>query len=138
MKLKEIMSQNLQIVAPNTFLQEAAQRMREIDAGPMPVVENRKPIGILTDRDIVIRAVAEGKDSTKTKVSEIMTHEIISCSEDQEIEEGAQLMANKQVRRLMITNKNEELVGIVSLGDLATYINKSIAGETLEEISLKS
>ena len=125
-------------VPPQTNVIDALRLMASNNIGSVLVMENDTYLGIVTERDYSRKVVLQGKNSADTKVSEIMTREVISCSEDQEIEEGAQLMADKQVRRLMITNKNEELVGIVSLGDLATHLNKSIAGETLEEISLKS
>jgi CBS domain-containing protein len=136
MKLKDIMSRDLEFVDPNTSLQEAAKKMKDINAGPMPVVEDRKPLGILTDRDITIRAVAEGKDTRKTKVSEIMTQEVIACFEDQDVAEAAKIMGEKQVRRLMILDRNQKLVGIVSLGDIATFTkDKELAGGALEEVS---
>jgi CBS domain-containing protein len=136
MKLKDIMSRDLEFVDPKTSLQEAAKKMKDINAGPMPVVENQKPLGILTDRDITIRAVADGKDPRKTKVGEIMTQEVIACFEDQDVAEGAKIMGEKQVRRLMIVNRNQKLVGIVSLGNIATFTkDKELAGGALEEVS---
>lgn len=109
--------------------------MKALDVGSLPVSENRKLLGIITDRDITIWAVAEGHDPT-TRVSEAMTPELIYCFEDQSPEEAAQVMERHQIRRLPILSRSHELVGIVSLGDLAVrYRDDRLSGQVLEEVS---
>lgn len=136
MQVKNIMSRDLEVVSPQNSLREAAQKMKALDVGPVPVVENRRLVGILTDRDITLRAVAEGKNPLVAKVEEIMTREVISCFEDQEVEEAARLMGDNQIRRLMVLDHDKNLVGILSLGDIATQTGEqALAGEALEKVS---
>jgi CBS domain-containing protein len=118
-------------------LQEAAQMMRDLDVGPLPVCgDNDRLQGIITDRDIVVRAIADGRDPKKVRVQDVMSPNILYCFEDQGVDEAAQLMQGRQVRRLVVLNRDKRLVGIVSLGDLATKTrDKSMSGETLEQVS---
>lgn len=136
MQLKEVMTRDPECVAPDTTLQEAAQRMRDRDVGPLPVCENDRLVGILTDRDISVRAVAEGRDPRATEVREAMTPGIDYCFEDEDVSEAARIMKAKQIRRLAVLNRDKRLVGIVSLGDLAVKRgDEEQAGEALERIS---
>ena len=136
MKIKEIMSQNVEVIHPNSMLQEAASKMKTLDVGSLPVCDNRKLLGILTDRDITVRAVAEGRDPKSTMVSESMTSDIIYCFDDQDVKEAAKMMERHQVRRLPILDRSQQLVGIVSLGDIAVETdNEHMSGQVLEEIS---
>src|SRR5688572_12331812 len=121
MQLKDIMTPKPDCIRPDDTLQEAARRMRDLDVGPLPVCgDDDRLAGMITDRDITIRAVAEGKDPTTTRVREAMTEEIIYGFEDQDVQEAARTMQERQVRRLLVMNRDKRLVGIVSLGDLAT------------------
>ncbi len=136
MHLREIMTPSVETVRPDSPLREAAQKMKSLDVGSLPVCDNRKLLGILTDRDITIRAVAEGRDPAATKVKDTMTPELIYCFDDQSLEEAAQLMERHQIRRLPILDRSHDLVGIVSLGDLAVRNrNDRLSGEVLEEVS---
>jgi CBS domain-containing protein len=136
MKLKEIMSRDVEVVHPNSMLQEAAGKMKTLDVGSLPVCDNRKLVGILTDRDITVRAVAAGRDPRQTMVSDTMTPELIYCFEDQDVKEAAKMMERYQIRRLPILDRSQQLVGIVSLGDLAIETdNERMSGEVLEEVS---
>jgi CBS domain-containing protein len=136
MQIKEIMSRDVEVIHPNSMLQEAASKMKSLDVGSLPVCDNRKLLGILTDRDITVRAVAAGRDPKRTTVSDTMTPEIIYCFEDQGIEEAAKLMERHQIRRLPILDRSQQLVGIVSLGDLAIESgDEQLSGEVLEEVS---
>ncbi|MEW6296415.1 MAG: CBS domain-containing protein [Thermodesulfobacteriota bacterium] len=136
MQLKEIMTQGVDVISPDATLQEAAAKMKTLDVGPLPVCDGDRLVGMLTDRDIAVRAVAEGRDPTTTPVREVMTPEVIYCFEDQSVEEAAKLMEEKQIRRLPILNRNKWLVGIVSLGDLAVGTgDQQLAGEVLEQVS---
>jgi CBS domain-containing protein len=136
MQLKDIMTPGVEVITPEATIQEAAQKMSQLDVGPLPVCDGEQLVGMLTDRDITIRAVAEGCDPTTTPVHEAMTPEIVYCFEDQEVYEAARLMEQYQIRRLPILNRNKRLVGIVSLGDLAVSTgNARQAGEVLEQVS---
>jgi CBS domain-containing protein len=136
MRVHEVMTRGVECVSPDSTLQEAAAKMKSLDIGPLPVCDHDRLVGMLTDRDITVRATAEGEDPTVILVRDIMTPEVVYCFEDQLVTEAAQLMKEKQVRRLLVLNRDKRLVGIVSLGDLATETrDEELAGQTLEEIS---
>jgi len=126
----------VEYISPEINLKEAAQIMKDMDIGFLPVGENDRLVGMVTDRDIAIRAVAKGLDPNKTKIRDIMTKEVIYCFEDQPVEEAAAMMEEKQVRRLSVLNRNKRLVGICSLGDIAAINrNRKLSGEILESVS---
>jgi CBS domain-containing protein len=129
------MTRTVVSVTPDSTLQEAAAKMKSRDIGPLPVCEDGRVVGMLTDRDITIRATAEGESPTVVRVRNIMTPEVISCFEDQLVTDAALLMQEHQVRRLVVLDHDNRLVGIVSLGDLAVETGDEIAGQTLEEVS---
>ena len=134
MNIREVMTPNPQYVAPGDSIQNAARIMRDCDTGAVPVVENGRPVGIVTDRDIVIRAVADGGQLDRA-VREIVTTDVVFASPDMSTHEAADLMSEHQVRRLPVV-ENDRLVGIVSLGDLAVKEAKDKrVGDTLEHIS---
>jgi CBS domain-containing protein len=136
MQLRDIMTPGVEVIAPEATLQQAAQKMSRLDVGPLPVCDGEQLVGMLTDRDITVRAVAEGCDPTTTTVREAMTPDIVYCFEDQEVQEATSLMEQYQIRRLPILNRNKRLVGIVSLGDLAVNTkDPRQAGEVLEQVS---
>lgn len=117
-KLKDVMSKDVQVISPGATIMEAAQQMKKGNFGMMPVGEDDRMIGAISDRDIAIRGVADGKAST-TPVREIMTEGIFWASEDDSVEDAAQLMSKHQIRRLPIVNAEKRLVGIVALGNFA-------------------
>ena len=134
MKISEVMTPNPRSVQPSDSLQAAARIMREEDAGVVPVVENGRVMGVVTDRDIVIRAVADG--NFQAKVSDICSDDVVTCSAEMSTADAAELMSEHQVRRIPVVDGEERLVGIVSLGDLAVKEGRdSRMGETLEQIS---
>ena len=136
MKIKEIMSRDVQVIHPDSMIQEAAGKMKTLDIGSLPVCDNHRLLGVLTDRDITVRAVASGRDPGTTKVSDTMTPELIYCFEDENVKEAAKLMERHQIRRLPILNREKHLVGIVSLGDLALESgDDKMSGQVLEEVS---
>jgi len=136
MQVKDVMTKGAEVVRPDATLQEAANKMKSLDIGPLPVCDGDKIIGMLTDRDITVRATAEGLDPKQTRVREVMSKELITCLEDQDVKEAAELMQSKQIRRVPILNKDKRLVGMLSLGDLAHRTQDSkLAGKTLEEVS---
>lgn len=139
MQVQEIMSQNPEWVAPNDALCVAAEKMSRLSCGVIPVVENGTVRGIITDRDIVIRAVAKHKDPEKCLIKDFMSNSVASCHKNQSIEQVAKIMEERQIRRLPVIDQNNKLIGIVSLGDIATHINNfKLSGEILEKISEKT
>ena len=119
MKAQDVMTQDVEVVNPDTSLQDAARRMREEDVGSLPVGEGDELIGMITDRDIVINCVAEKQDLSNVTVREAMCSRVFYVFEDQSVDEVARNMKENQVRRLPVVNRDKRLVGIVSLGDLA-------------------
>jgi CBS domain-containing protein len=119
MKVSEAMTRDVRVASPGQTIQDAARMMATIDAGILPVGENDRLVGMITDRDIAIRAVAEGK-APQTKIREIMSEEVKYCFDDEDVDDVATNMADIQVRRLPVVNREKRLVGIISLGDLAT------------------
>jgi CBS domain-containing protein len=135
MKVSEIMTREVETVTPDTTLQEAAKLMARVDAGALPILENDRLSGIITDRDIAVRAVGEGRDPATTKVRDIMSAQVRHVAEDDNVEQVADLMAELQVRRLPVVNRERRVVGIVSLGDIAREKKPRTAGEALQGIS---
>ena len=134
MKVCDAMSRDVQVASPKQSIRDAAKMMAKIDAGVLPVGENDRLVGVITDRDIAIRAVAEGKAPT-TKVGDVMSHEVLYCFDDQDLEDIAQNMAEMKVRRMPVVNRDKRLVGIISLGDLARREDSRTTGQTISEIS---
>lgn len=134
MKIADIMTSEVDTCTPQTSLQEAASKMKEINVGSIPVCDNDKLVGIITDRDIVVRGIADNL-SLDSSVSEILSDSMVTGSKDMSVEDAAELMADHQIRRLPIV-ENDKVVGIVSLGDIAvkdkSYGNADIA---LDEVS---
>jgi CBS domain-containing protein len=118
MRISKVMHRDVQIIGPKESLRNAAEMMKKLDAGVLPVSEHDKLIGMITDRDIAIRGIAEGKGPDAT-VQDVMSHEVKYCFEDEEVAHVVENMAELQVRRLPVMNRDKRLVGIVSLGDLA-------------------
>jgi len=138
MQVKDVMTRNAECVRPDSSLQEAARKMKSLDVGPLPVCgEQDKLVGMLTDRDIVVRAVAEGLDARTAKVRDAMSEGVSYCFEDDDVQAAARQMQEKQIRRLVVLNRDKRLVGIVSLGDLAVQSggDRHVAGKTLERVS---
>jgi CBS domain-containing protein len=135
MKVSELMTPDVEIVGPDDTLHTAAKMMADLDTGALPVGENDKLVGMITDRDITIRAVAEGRDPDKTKVRDAMSEHIRFCFEDEDTQEVGRKMSEWAVRRLPVLDRDKRLVGIVSLGDLATGGAEEESQKALEEIS---
>src|SRR5690606_19457394 len=131
MKISEMMTPNVRCVPPDASLVEAALVMRELDVGSVPVCEASRLVGMLTDRDIALRSVAAGNDPRRTLVKEVMSEGIIYIYADQEVEDAAELMEQKQVRRLPVLTREKRLVGIISLGDVALHTSPELGGEAL-------
>jgi CBS domain-containing protein len=136
MKISDCMTRNVRLVSPQQTIQEAARMMAEMDAGVLPVGDNDRLVGMITDRDIAIRAVCAGK-GPDTKVEDAMTREVKYCFEDEDVDHVARNMGDLQVRRLPVMNRDKRLVGIVTLGDIATNrrADTELIGEALGSIS---
>lgn len=136
MQVSEVMSRDVQTVESSMMLDEAAELMRELDVGAVPVVEGGRLLGILTDRDIVVRAIAVGDDPASTTVREAMTPELIVIYEDQSLEEASALMSTHKIRRLLVLDRDKSLAGIVSLGDLSKQAaDQEMVSEVLKSVS---
>ena len=136
--IKDLMSRNVKFISPDMTIAEAAKEMRDGDFGMMPVGEDDRMIGTISDRDIAIRAVAEGKDAG-TKVRDVMSDGIAWAYEDESVEQAVKIMSERQVRRLPVVNRNKRLVGIVALGDFAVESSEiRPAAEALSKISKPS
>jgi CBS domain-containing protein len=133
MRVSEAMTRDVRVANPNESICDVAKIMAEIDAGAVPVGENDKLVGMITDRDIAVRAVAQHK-GPDTPVREIMSHEVKYCFDDEDLDHVARNMADIQVRRLPVVNREKRLVGILSLGDLAQK-EKKAAGKAVSGVS---
>jgi CBS domain-containing protein len=134
MKVSEVMTREVKVVSPNQTISDAARMMAETDAGSLPVAEGDRLVGMITDRDIVIRAVARNL-SPDTPVRDAMSKEVLYCFEDEDIEHVAENMAQQQVRRLPVVNRAKRLVGIVSIGDVSRKADASKTGKAMAGIA---
>lgn len=135
MKVRDIMTTQLVTVAPSTTVADAARKMRDADIGDVLVTDDGRPVGILTDRDIAVRVVAEGKDVNQAQVGDFMSAELITGLPDWDVEDAAEILAEEQIRRLPVV-ENGRLVGIISLGDVAVQLmEEEVTAEALERIS---
>ncbi|MBM0103848.1 CBS domain-containing protein [Steroidobacter sp. S1-65] len=135
MKIREAMTPDVRMVRPDQTIREAAHLMAELDIGALPVQDNDRLVGMITDRDIAVRAVAEGRGA-ETRIGDVMTNDIKYCYEDQTIEEVMRNMGEQRLRRLPVLNRDKRLVGILSLGDLALERGaQDEAGQALGGIS---
>ena len=136
MKVKQIMSRSVATINPDTPIAKAAEKMRDLDIGFLPVCEHDHLVGTVTDRDITIRSVAQGRDERLARASEIMTPTVFYCYEDDDVEKAGEQMQDKEVRRLVVLTSDKDLAGVISLGDIAKASGETeLAGETLGEIA---
>jgi CBS domain-containing protein len=136
MKIKDILTPEPQSISPDATLAEAGAKMKKLDVGILLVCKNERVIGALTDRDIVVRAIAEGFDPKTIRVSEVMSSDIFYCFADQDIQDAVEIMATGQIRRLPVLDRDKRLVGIVSLGDLAVRLPPGVdATRVLRKVS---
>ena len=134
MQVQEIMTRNVIVVAPNSTIRDAARQMRAENLGALPVGENDRLIGMVTDRDIAVRAVAEDRSPGNTAVREVMSEGIYYCFDDDDVEQAAEVMAKHQVRRLPVVDRDKRLVGVVALADMGRG-QRDAAETALEGIS---
>jgi CBS domain-containing protein len=136
MQVFEVMTPDVVVIDAATPLAEAARKMKLLDVGPLPVVEGERLVGVVTDRDITVRATAEGLDPETVQVREVMTPEVVACRDSDDVSDAARTMQLAQLRRLVVVDDHGRLVGIVSLGDIALQAgDDKLTGETLEGVS---
>jgi CBS domain-containing protein len=134
MKISDVMSRDIEVASPNDSIQSVAQKMAQLDVGALPVCDGRKIQGMVTDRDIAVRGVAQGLGS-ESPISQIMTGNLEYVMATDDLDRAADKMSSNQIRRLPVVDENKELVGIISLGDLAKAHPEQAVGSTLEDIS---
>ncbi|MFZ5718895.1 MAG: CBS domain-containing protein [Pseudomonadota bacterium] len=134
MKISDVMTAQVATATPKSTIAEVARTMADVESGVVPITDDGKVVGLITDRDIVLRVVAGGM-SLDTPVSTVMTEEVESCREDENVADAAARMGDRQIRRLVVLNDQGRLTGIVSLGDIALDYGAKQVGRTLEEIS---
>jgi CBS domain-containing protein len=135
MKVEKMMHKGVEWVSPNTSIAALAKKMQQFDIGAIPVGENDRLIGMVTDRDIVIRGVANGKDPSKLTARDVMTKGVTYCRDNEEVDEAVRIMESKQIRRLPVINANKRMVGMISLGDMSHAASKKIAAEVTRVVS---
>lgn len=137
MLVEKLMTKEVITIPPDTSLAEAARKMLNEDVGSLPVCEQRRVVGIVTDRDIAVRGVARGLDPQTTKVKDIMTKDVYSCTPDSDVQEACELMEDRQIRRLIVVN-GDGCCGIISLGDIALRLPEQESGEVLKQVSAQA
>ena len=135
MQVKELMTRDIEFVNSNDSIKQAAEKMKELNVGVLPVKTGNKLVGMLTDRDIVVRSVAPGLDPEQHQIIDAFSEGVVACNGDDDIKDVAQLMEERQIRRVVVKDNEEKVIGIVSLGDLAVNIGKEMVGEVLKEVS---
>jgi len=138
MKIKDVMSEDVEIVSPETSISEIAKKMAQRDCGCVIVAKNDRLVGVVTDRDIALRCVAKGQDPQKATAEQVMSPKILYCREQDDADAIVKNMGQNAVRRLPVVNADKRLVGIVSLGDLAASANAQLCGQTLGDICRSS
>jgi CBS domain-containing protein len=134
-KVREVMTDQPRCVTPETPVSEAARLMKTEDVGSLPILEGEKVTGVVTDRDIVIRAVAEEKDPRGMPVREVASRDLVTIGQDEDLSEALKLMASYQVRRIPVVDQDDRLVGVVAQADVAREMKEKDSGQMLQEIS---
>jgi CBS domain-containing protein len=135
MKVKDVMHRGSTSVEPTTLVTEIAKRMRDTDVGAIPVKADGQLVGIVTDRDITCRALANGGNVAKMTAKDVMTGDVVCCSPDDDINIAIEVMEAKQIRRLPVTDSHKAMVGMLSLGDISHKVSKELSGEVLRAVS---
>ncbi len=134
--LNAIMTPSVETLSPTATAADAARKMKELDVGAIPVCESERLLGMVTDRDLVVRVVAAGRDPAQATVSDAMTRDVVYCFEDEDAEAAAKIMADKQIRRLPVLSREKQLVGIISFGDLSVDgLDTQTSGAVLHNVS---
>jgi CBS domain-containing protein len=135
MKVRQAMHKGVKWATPDTSVSELAHMMRSHDVGAIPIGENDRLVGMVTDRDIICRGVADRRDLSALKARDVMTHGIIWCRDDQDLADAARIMEQRKVRRLPVIDSNKRMVGMLALGDVSSRAPQGMAGEVLAAVS---
>lgn len=135
MLVKELMTDGAERIGPDTSLKDSAAKMRQMNVGSLPVTERDRLIGMITDRDITCRGVAEGCDPSTTKVRDVMTKDVTYCFDDQEVADAARLMEDKMVRRLPVLDHHQKMVGMLTVSDLSHGASQGLTREVMKAVS---
>ncbi|MGB8279000.1 MAG: CBS domain-containing protein [Methylovirgula sp.] len=135
MKVKDVMHKGAQFVEQDTPLKEIAKKMRDFDIGAMPVTANGHIVGMITDRDLTCRALADGTDLSQLTAKDVMTKKAICCAPEDDIDSAVETMEAKQIRRLAVTDEHHAVLGMLSLGDISSRLSKQASGEVLRAVS---
>jgi len=135
LKISEVMTRDIEFIHESDTIADTARKMKELNVGVIPVFDENRLVGVITDRDITIRGVAEGLDPDSTKVGQIMTKDVISCTEDDDVSEAIKMMQVNKIRRLIVRDDQNKVVGIIALGDLAVNLSECLVGEALRDVS---
>ncbi len=135
MKVKEAMHKDAKWVSPDTPISRIAKMMKDLDVGALPVGKEDRLVGMVTDRDIICRAIAGSSDPSRLTAQEVMTKGIVYCKADEDIEDALRLMESKQIRRLPVIDDNKRMVGMLSLGDVSHAVARTLSGEVLTAVS---
>ncbi len=137
--IRDVMTPQVEVISPDATAEDAADRMKQLNVGVIPVCDEQGLVGMVTDRDLVVRVMGAHRDPKGVLVGEVMTPDIVYGFEDQDVQEAAMLMADKQIRRLPVLNRQRDLVGILSLGDIAVHgQDRHLSGEVLQDVSQPS
>ena len=135
MKVRSAMHKGAEWVAPDTPISAIAQKMKKLDVGSIPVGENDKLVGMVTDRDITCRALTNGRDVSKVTARDVMTKGIVYCMDDEELDDALRIMEQKKIRRLPVINEKKRMVGMLSLGDISHAASHELSGELMTAVS---
>lgn len=135
MKIRDLMHRGIEVMSPETPVAKLAQRMRELDIGAIPVGTKEALQGMVTDRDIALRAVANGKDVSKLTAADVMTKGAICCSEDEKVKDVLRMMEEKQVRRIPVCNEKKHFIGMISIGDISQAMPDRLTAEVMKAVS---
>ncbi|HEX8818600.1 MAG TPA: CBS domain-containing protein [Archangium sp.] len=134
-KIREVMTRDVEVINPNDTLRDAAEKMRSLNVGPLPVCDGQRVLGMITDRDIVVRAIALGRDPNTTQVADAMSSGIEYCFDEDDVDDVLNRMKETQIRRFIVVDQDKKLVGIVAIGDLSGEVSQEKVGEALSGIS---
>lgn len=134
MKVQEIMSTKVETIKPTSSLRATARTLSNLNVGALPVIDDGKLVGIITDRDVSVHAISIGREPQSTDVDVVMTKEVFTCKENQELSEAAEIMQQHNIRRLAVTNGSDEVVGMLSVDDIA-QVSHELAGAVLQNIT---
>jgi CBS domain-containing protein len=135
MKVRDLMHKGVEIMAPDTPLMKLAKKMRDMDIGAIPIGTDGKLVGMVTDRDITIRAVANGKDPASLTAKDVMTKGVVCCRESDKLRDVLEVMEEKRIRRVPVTDESERFIGMVSLGDISAAASDKAASEVLQAVA---